>query len=423
MQFTYTNPNPSSTIKTFSCSRSSHPNQPDTFTVKVVPDSNRQYQRILEALVEAGFSEQSVKDRCFNDIRLIEIQQPDAFIRFIQVLMQLEPSMISIKEEIESTLTVDLSHQVLLPTWVTMFHNRCNEFYNLTPNKSFDMIVVGKLLTGLYYVDVHGLSEDHKVTVRNNINNHGNSAISISENADSPNLYIKCCLTEQVMTIIELLTQTLTEIEEIKQSIFQRISAFPNANESNILRAYVPRYFYEIPLEPSYRSSASALQLPTIASRINIRPNTANVEPIAVLENEKTCDKYGIKKIPEKYLCAIGSSIMTDPVFDPKLPKIKFERAAIERHLDNSRTNPFNRQPLTKAELKADAKLQRAITLFIERKRCGYTQADQLMLSEANTFLAHFSGQCRSRKRQAPSLKTYDNIDDHKNQKRHRSHR
>lgn len=69
--------------------------------------------------------------------------------------------------------------------------------------------------------------------------------------------------------------------------------------------------------------------------------------------------------IPEDYCCELSTQIMTDPVFDPKQPQYKFERAWIEASLRKKEENPFTRTPLKKSELQADLALKEKIEAFM----------------------------------------------------------
>ncbi|KAL8587345.1 hypothetical protein ACOMHN_045592 [Nucella lapillus] len=77
-------------------------------------------------------------------------------------------------------------------------------------------------------------------------------------------------------------------------------------------------------------------------------------------------EDYG--EIPEEFKDPLMDTLMKDPV---KLPSgTVMERSIITRHLLNSQTDPFNRQPLTEDELVADTELkQRIQTWMAERRR------------------------------------------------------
>lgn len=59
---------------------------------------------------------------------------------------------------------------------------------------------------------------------------------------------------------------------------------------------------------------------------------------------------------------------MTDPVLLPSSGKI-MDRSIITRHLLNSSTDPFNRQPLTEEMLKSDVDLRERIISWKRDKR------------------------------------------------------
>ncbi|KAK7093486.1 ubiquitin conjugation factor E4 B-like isoform X2 [Littorina saxatilis] len=75
-------------------------------------------------------------------------------------------------------------------------------------------------------------------------------------------------------------------------------------------------------------------------------------------------EDYG--EIPEEFKDPLMDTLMNDPV---KLPGgTVMDRAIISRHLLNSQTDPFNRQPLTEDELVADKDLKRKIETWKKSK-------------------------------------------------------
>lgn len=61
-------------------------------------------------------------------------------------------------------------------------------------------------------------------------------------------------------------------------------------------------------------------------------------------------------------------TLMVDPVLLPSSGKV-MDRATITRHLLNSSTDPFNRQPLNEDMLKSDVELRERITAWKRDKR------------------------------------------------------
>ena len=72
--------------------------------------------------------------------------------------------------------------------------------------------------------------------------------------------------------------------------------------------------------------------------------------------------------IPEQYLDALLSSIMTDPVRLPRSKQV-VDRVTIQRHLMNSRTDPFNRSELKEEELLEEPQLKEEIDTWMREKK------------------------------------------------------
>ena len=65
-------------------------------------------------------------------------------------------------------------------------------------------------------------------------------------------------------------------------------------------------------------------------------------------------------EVPEEFLDPLLQTVMRDPVILPD-SHITIERSTIERHLLGSKTDPFNRSPLTLEALKPDVELKARI--------------------------------------------------------------
>lgn len=79
-----------------------------------------------------------------------------------------------------------------------------------------------------------------------------------------------------------------------------------------------------------------------------------------VIEKQKAEVDYG--EIPDEFRDPLMDTLMTDPV---QLPSGNImDRKVILRHLLNSQTDPFNRQPLTDSELVASEFKQSSSLIF-----------------------------------------------------------
>ncbi len=86
----------------------------------------------------------------------------------------------------------------------------------------------------------------------------------------------------------------------------------------------------------------------------------------ALALSELTRNGFDENTIPGNFLCSLSREIMDDPVFDPHHPQYKFDRASIERSLNNKNENPFTRTPLMKSELLSDTKLKSEIESYVQ---------------------------------------------------------
>lgn len=83
------------------------------------------------------------------------------------------------------------------------------------------------------------------------------------------------------------------------------------------------------------------------------------------VDNQKIEDDYA--DAPDEFRDPLMDTLMVDPVL---LPSGKImDRAIITRHLLNSSTDPFNRQPLTEDMLKPDNELKERIIAWKREKR------------------------------------------------------
>ena len=72
--------------------------------------------------------------------------------------------------------------------------------------------------------------------------------------------------------------------------------------------------------------------------------------------------------VPEQYLDAVTAAMMTDPVRLPTSKQV-VDRVTIQRHLMNSRTDPFNRSELKEEELLEEKELKEEIDGWMRQKK------------------------------------------------------
>lgn len=99
------------------------------------------------------------------------------------------------------------------------------------------------------------------------------------------------------------------------------------------------------------------------------RPSRAGPQP-GPAKNEQELDRIGFnaEDIPDEYLCALSSIIMTDPVQDPRTPQYIFEKSKILYWLQTKGIHPFTRDPLKAEQLVDDNALKSAIAAFVKEK-------------------------------------------------------
>lgn len=91
------------------------------------------------------------------------------------------------------------------------------------------------------------------------------------------------------------------------------------------------------------------------------------VEAFVVQKHKSEID-YG--DIPDEFKDPVMDTLMENPVILPPSGQV-MERANIIRHLLNSQTDPFNRQPLKEEELIPATELKQRITAWLEEKNKG----------------------------------------------------
>lgn len=72
--------------------------------------------------------------------------------------------------------------------------------------------------------------------------------------------------------------------------------------------------------------------------------------------------------VPDEFLDPVMGTLMTDPVLLPASGTI-MDRGNIMRHLLNSQTDPFNRQPLTADQLVEETELKEKIDQWLKEQR------------------------------------------------------
>lgn len=95
-----------------------------------------------------------------------------------------------------------------------------------------------------------------------------------------------------------------------------------------------------------------------------LRELQAKVEEITI---EKRQEEVDFGDIPSEFCDPLMDTLMRDPVILPS--GTIMERSIIIRHLLNSQTDPFNRQPLTEGELKPATDLKKQIEEWIASKK------------------------------------------------------
>lgn len=86
---------------------------------------------------------------------------------------------------------------------------------------------------------------------------------------------------------------------------------------------------------------------------------------LLVIEKQRAEVDYG--EIPDEFRDPLMDTLMTDPVILPS--GTVMDRKVILRHLLNSQTDPFNRQPLTESQLVANPELRDRINAWVTGRR------------------------------------------------------
>lgn len=195
-----------------------------------------------------------------------------------------------------------------------------------------------------------------------------------------------------------------------RSSLWSFISIL-NANNPSLspIRNHILRYVAAISMHAAYlvdlQSNNTGREGPTPNLGIMlvifdslVRSISEPQEPILPGENEKKLDDlHASDSIPNKFKCALLSSIMDDPVSDPNQPEVKFDRRHIERRLGEKQENPFTRQALTPSQLVADTTLKAEIDAFVKNLEMRHQQPpvtpgyQRVRNSEVNSLLEEAS--------------------------------
>jgi hypothetical protein len=170
-------------------------------------------------------------------------------------------------------------------------------------------------------------------------------------------------IIERLRQRIQRSIQRLEGLQFTQQQILRIVGTGPR-NTAVVLEHF--RTLSELQFTP-----AQIIQIAT-----NQRNHPIYTPPAATVlnSNQEQLGSYP-GRIPEEYLCQLSFEIMTDPVFDPRVPHIKFERGYIERVLAIKNENPFTRQPLTHEELIPDTELKDLIKTFVDENQISAKRA------------------------------------------------
>jgi hypothetical protein len=125
--------------------------------------------------------------------------------------------------------------------------------------------------------------------------------------------------------------------------------------------------FLTMPMHAPFLSEGDSFAQTQTAS-MHAAHSATSSSPPPDSQNETLLAQRGISshQIPEQYKCSITDEVMDVPVYDPKLPNIKFDRKNIEYHLKNYHTHPHTNLPLKASDLIVDTTLKAVIEAFVK---------------------------------------------------------
>ncbi|CAG5104449.1 Oidioi.mRNA.OKI2018_I69.chr1.g1259.t1.cds [Oikopleura dioica] len=100
----------------------------------------------------------------------------------------------------------------------------------------------------------------------------------------------------------------------------------------------------------------------------NASPNGKSLPKVALRHSELQEDEEDFEDAPDEYLDPIMGTLMDDPVLLP-LSGMVMDRGNIMRHLLNTESDPFNRQPMTAADLQDQPELKAKIEEYRASKK------------------------------------------------------
>jgi hypothetical protein len=108
---------------------------------------------------------------------------------------------------------------------------------------------------------------------------------------------------------------------------------------------------------------------------------TENAKKLADIDFSEESLTPQEQEVYEKYICPIGDSIMTNPVFDPRCPQQNFDEKNILAWLLIKQTHPMTRKPLIPSMLVLNKALKKEIDDFV---------AEQIESAELHNRSRHF---------------------------------
>jgi ubiquitin conjugation factor E4 B len=135
--------------------------------------------------------------------------------------------------------------------------------------------------------------------------------------------------------------------------------------------------------ERSYSRDIFAKAL-MIARRRNIlMPTELNafnnaIDKVGEISDSMIALEDALGEIPDRYLDALLSTLMSDPVTLPAT-KMTVDRLTIQRHLMNNATDPFSRAPLTEAQLIEEPELKVEIEKWVAERKEAFRESKRAL--------------------------------------------
>jgi hypothetical protein len=361
---------------------------------------NRQsYEQLRQAVVQPGIEE---PDFFNSDMKIIRLTTSHLGLigNFLNAIESIEPRFESVKQEVCTTLGLNLTQTYSAPVWLIEGNFNQTQHYGagvmLNRQLTFKNTHLSHCIKELELLGYQDGTFRLVAKARNDQAFEQLSQAIIQAGFEAPdfmdrvlkrvelNNFTLATYSQSMNNFINAIQRVLPEVEIIRQDILNAIQNLALHSNEPQLPAFprVPHLpMHNFPSRTRVNPLISLQNFLTAAamnasfensqhSAPSLPPPNAGINENRVEELQK---KYESKhksqiEIPEKFLCALMNIVMTTPVSVPQTPDVRFEQSQILHWLATNPRHPLTRSPLNPHQLVVDEKLQQEIEHFISEE-------------------------------------------------------